>query len=469
MAIQTTTGGQVLNNTQTQAAIASSTTNRTQNAQLMNTRRVDRMANSTDTIGGQVQNTVNRLDGNTQNNQNNTAEPVTRNAQNNRQDQQAQNTSTQQAEQQQVQAAEPQTRAATNQQRVVDPYGLNLSSTQNTLLRDLYVSDSRGNIPEGYTFSVRDWYYGTDNKLGVGDVLLIRNEADNIVDYRVLSASDIYDINYRENLINNVTEVGRKWSFTPNLVELPNDRLQNPVDRYYWAGSGWGVEKLVAQNDHWDLVERNGSRVMLQRQFDDHGNRVKASDAIQDVFNNPQDYAFDCATPMPLLNMKTTLDVIGEDDFNRNAGQLAFSSWYDQYDASYFDGGYNINYVNTVGAGDIVVNNRETLDGEMDLFNPDNGDKLILGGVYYFEKPGDNTTAVQGWNTVYLGENADGSHRFWATALGNVDVDFRDGSYITEDSTSGAFKDHYLGSAQINSNINRLYNWDSDRSGMWNY
>lgn len=469
---QTQRVGQVTTNTARADAVAFNavTNNQTQQNNGQGG-RFNQLADATRVIGTQAQTNVNQLNGTQGAAQQNVAQPRTAAAET-LQHQQANNLSQTATRQARVQA-QPQAQQATQPvqaQRAayVDPYGVQLTNTQQTLLRDLYVSDHMGHVPDDYTFSVRDWYYGSDNKLGVGDVLLVRNGAGQVVDYQFMNQSDIYNINYRESLVNNVNQVGKGWGFTPDLVDMPNNKLDAPVERYYWSGYGYGKETLVAQNDYWDIVERNGNKMMVQRYYDDQGRRINASDAIRDVFNNPQDYAFDCATPMPLLNMKTTLDVIGDADFNQRAGQLLFSSWYDKYDNSYFDGGYNIDRVSSIGAGQITVNNRENLEGEMGMFDPAKGDKLVLGGVYYFEKPGDNTSALQGWNTVYLGANADGSHRFWATSIGAVDVNFRDGSYITSD-TNSAFRGHYLGSANIGINHNRLSNWDSDGSGAWRY
>ncbi len=108
------------------------------------------------------------------------------------------------------------------------------------------------------------------------------------------------------------------------------------------------------------------------------------------------------------------------------------------------------------------MNGTSNLAGEYALFDPAQGDDLRIGGTYYFDKPGDMTTASQGWNAVYLGRQDNGSHQFWTSDVGVVDVAFGSGSSAWMP-TSG-FNDYYLGAAVADPNVGRLQRWDTTRS-----
>ena len=309
------------------------------------------------------------------------------------------------------------------------------------------------------TITVQDGA-NADGRLSQGDTLLVRNTAGQEVSRKTLTADDIYAMRFRENMLKNAGSIGAGWEFTEKLVSIKGAQLAQPETRQYTDSNGArGTEKVVERNNFWEVVERGSNRFLVMRNTDNAGKPVLASDAINDVFTNRKNYAFDCASPMPLMNLKSTLDTIGKDDFNRNAGQLLISSWYDQYDTSRFDGGYLTN-VRTAAAGEITVNGKANLAGETAKFDPAKGDKLIPGNTYYFDLPGDTTTAEQGWNAVYMGQKADGSHEFWSNSVGLLSVTF-DGKDFT---TTGRLAGYYLGAVVADPNVARIKDWDDDAS-----
>lgn len=268
-----------------------------------------------------------------------------------------------------------------------------------------------------------------------------------------------YDQQFRDNLLKNVGEVGDGWEFSDKLVELPNNALNQPETRQYRDTQGKRQQETVLErNNYWEVVQRGADRHLVMRETDNAGQAVKPSEALQDIFAHRENYQFDCATPMRLLNLKATLDTVGADDFDQHSGRLQLSSWYDQHDNSRFDGGF-ISSVRTAEAGTINVKDKTNNAGETALFDPGKGDKLTPGNIYYFDLPGDTSSERQGWNAVYLGTGNNGSHQFWSSSIGEVAVNFANSGWIA----SAGFDDYYLGAAISAPNTDRLRSWDTTR------
>lgn len=338
------------------------------------------------------------------------------------------------------------------------PQELQLSDAERNILNGTYAADATGSVTNGQTVSVLDNDY--DGKISSGDTLTIKDAQGHSISQQQLADGDIYDIQFRENMVRNVESAGDGWEFSSGLVSITDAVIQPPETRQYTANNGSiATEKVVERNNLWEVVERGSNRYLLMRENDDQGNPVKPSDALNDIFSNKDAYGFDCATPMPLFNMKAMMDTIGENDFNQNAGQLLFGSWYDHYDNSNFDGGF-ISSVRTADAGEITVNGQSNLAGETALFDPAKGDALKPGSTYYFDLPGDKTSDVQGWNAIYLGQDDSGGHRFWSSSIGQITVQFQNDSWIAD----GQLDDYYLGAAVSDPNIQRMQHWDNDNS-----
>ena len=339
------------------------------------------------------------------------------------------------------------------------PAPVPLSDTEKSTLLGTYAADSQGNIPAGQAVTVLDGD-NADQRLSEGDTLVVSNAAGAETSRKTLAATDLYELRFRENMVTTASSLGAGWDFSEDLVHINGGELTQTETRSYTSASNQtATETVLERNNYWEVVQRGSNRYLLMRETDNAGQTIKPSDAINDVFNNRQDYAFDCASPLRLLNLKATLDTIGTDDFDSHAGRLQISSWYDKDDSSGFDGGFNTK-VRTAQAGEVNVDGVSNLQGETALFDTAKGDALIPGSAYYFDLPGDNKSASQGWNAVYLGRNDDGSYRFWSTNIGNVDIRFGENSWLPQDT----FKGYYLGAVNVNPNSERLQSWDSNRS-----
>lgn len=331
-----------------------------------------------------------------------------------------------------------------------------VASVTKRILESKFLSNANGTMPTNRKLEYIS--ATTTGKVSVGDKINIRDNNNNLISTKTLTEKDVYDIRFRENMVKNTESIGTGWGFSSKLVELSSSsKLASPEMRYAQGQDGqYRFVKVVERNQFWEVIQDNGSTYMQMRKTDNNGQPVKPSDALNDVFNNRSQYKFDCASPMPLLNLKSTLDTIGADQFNKNAGQLTISSWYDQYDQTKSDGGYSFTGRVTQTAGEVRLSNGTTsLKGEATMFDPSKGDALVVGNSYYFDLPGDMSTAQQGWNCIYLGQNTDGTQKFWTISAGIQNVSFAPNSY----EGSGMFKNYYLGSLIAAPNTERLQAW----------
>ncbi|MCK5727023.1 MAG: hypothetical protein KAH22_09395 [Thiotrichaceae bacterium] len=331
---------------------------------------------------------------------------------------------------------------------------VNLSSAEKNIMQGLYAANRSGDTASN-VMSVIDGS-NADGKLSVGDRVVIKNTAGTIVSQRKLTTDDLYKINFRQSLVQRAESMARGgWPFTNKVVNIANSSLNQPFTRRIEGNRR--REKVLEKNDFWEVVERNGNRMLLQRTHDDSGKKILASNALKDLIHSRADYAFDCASPMSILNLLATMDTVGDDHFNKNAGRLLISSWLDPYDAnSSFDGGF-VQHGRAEKAGVVKVDGVFNLKGELALFDTSKGDELRPGSTYYFEKPGDNTSEFQGWNAVYLGKNDNNIAKFWIPSIGIEHVPFKEGTWLP---TEGTVKGYYLGSSVGSPDFLRLGRWD---------
>lgn len=73
----------------------------------------------------------------------------------------------------------------------------------------------------------------------------------------------------------------------------------------------------------WQLTDNGGFRLK---------ENVQPSDAIEDIFQNGQRYAFECATGMVIVYYKATIASIGNDAFNRHFQGIYLRSWHTDRD-----------------------------------------------------------------------------------------------------------------------------------------
>lgn len=348
-----------------------------------------------------------------------------------------------------VQPPEPSSGAPTPQPATE----LNLSQEEQNIFLNLHAADQRASIPNGYTAHVTDT--NRSQNLNTGDQLVIKNANGETISTKTLEKSDMYDLRFRQNMLQTVETLGSGWEFTNDLVGIKNNSINTPETRSYSSNGYTGIETVLERNNYWEVVQRGSNRYLVMRDMDNQGQTIKPSTALNDIFQNRDNYAFDCATPMRLLNLKATLDTIGAEDFDQQAGKLTLSSWYDQHDNSHFDGGFVVDS-RTARAGDINVNGTLNLNGETALFDPNKGDRLQPGAAYYFDLPGDNSSAVQGWNAIYTGRTDSGAYRFWSSNMGMVEVRFENNSWIPQ----GAFNGYYLGAVTTKPDTQHLQSWD---------
>ncbi len=188
------------------------------------------------------------------------------------------------------------------------------------------------------------------------------------------------DQQYRANVVRAAEQAGEGWAFQAS----PSPLLLGPSD--FWQ-MGWR-----------ELDGQPQSVLELKPGAD-------PSSAVQDLYLNRQSYAFDCATAVRAVSLKGELDTVGSDAFDRSHSDLFLFGHHDSVDGNQDSGAWRISAGPSVdyGAG-----------AELGAFDP-TSDRLQPGELRYFEHPGDTTTENQGWNVIYLGQDARGQDRFWRT------------------------------------------------------
>jgi hypothetical protein len=204
-----------------------------------------------------------------------------------------------------------------------------------------------------------------------------------------------------------------------------------------WKFTGDALAQLYGNSNTWDQISGNGLPYLRIKQG------VSPSAAISEPFQAPMNFAFDCATSTALVLLKAQLDSIGPQAFDSIHGRapMVLAGWADNSGADFFMG-RNARFV---GAGEVNLNGHRSQQGELAPFDMAMGDRLIPGGVYYFEKPGDTTTYNQGWNAIYLGGSGN-IHQFWRVEDGVHVVDLRLQNNLLID-VGGMYQNEYLSSS----------------------
>ena len=204
-----------------------------------------------------------------------------------------------------------------------------------------------------------------------------------------------------------------------------------------WKFTGDALAQLYGRSNTWDQVNSGGLPYLQIKQG------VSPSAAISEPFQNPMNFAFDCATSTALVLLKAQLDSIGPQAFDsiHSRAPMVLAGWADTSGANFFMG-RNARFV---GAGEVSLNGLRSQNGELAPFDAARGDSLQPGGVYYFEKPGDTTTYNQGWNAIYLGGSGN-IHQFWRVEDGVHTVDLREQNNLLID-VGGMYQNEYLSSS----------------------
>ena len=343
------------------------------------------------------------------------------------------------------------------------PASVTLTKQQTATVASIFDGDATGKIPAGHTVSVLDTG-SADGKgrINAGDTVQVKDKDGKVVKEVKLSNDQAYEINFRSNLVKNCEDAGtsrNNWQFTADIVDIKNSETIPASEKTRTGPDGKKIT-VIERNKYWEVVnagkdDRGQDIVYMKMRDPDANGKPTPSEAMNDIFNNKNNYAFDCGTPMRLMNLKATLDTVGEADFNKHYQGLCLQGEFDSHDTNRnsLDAGY-------VKAGETVTNKdwRGKPITEYSKFNPAS-DKLVPGERRYFEKPGDVTTATQGWNVIYLGPGPDGTQRFWRVGDGIHNVKIDPNSMQAD----GAFGTEYLSSMSGRPETQRLIDIDEHK------
>ncbi|WP_018392851.1 protein-glutamine gamma-glutamyltransferase [Bacillus sp. 37MA] len=106
-------------------------------------------------------------------------------------------------------------------------------------------------------------------------------------------------------------------------------------------------------------------------------NGVKPSDAIQDIYRNSSQYAFECATAKVIIYYHAVLNLIGESLFNQLFQNIYLYSWHADPDL-----GITSNYTGHFLPGDVVYFKNPDFDPQTPQWRGENA--VILGDGTYF-------------------------------------------------------------------------------------
>lgn len=127
-------------------------------------------------------------------------------------------------------------------------------------------------------------------------------------------------------------------------------------------------EKSRCNPHYWDLMNTGGFQLRPG---------VMPSDAIQDIYKNSSQYAFECATAMNIIFYHAVLNSIGVHVFNRLFQNIYLYSWH--YDP---DLGVNSIYTDHFLPGDVVYFNNPDFHLETPWWRGENA--VVLGDGTYF-------------------------------------------------------------------------------------
>ncbi|MET1029684.1 protein-glutamine gamma-glutamyltransferase [Domibacillus tundrae] len=119
---------------------------------------------------------------------------------------------------------------------------------------------------------------------------------------------------------------------------------------------------------YWDLTRTGGFLLRLG---------VKPSEAIQDIYMNSSQYAFECATAKVIIYYHAVLNVIGESLFNRLFQNIYLYSWHADPDL-----GIKAAYTGHFLPGDVVYFENPDFDPSTPQWRGENA--VVLGDGTYF-------------------------------------------------------------------------------------
>ncbi len=126
--------------------------------------------------------------------------------------------------------------------------------------------------------------------------------------------------------------------------------------------------KSFCNPQYWHLTKSGGFLLL---------NGVKPSDAIQDIYTNSSQYAFECATAILIIYYHAVLNVLGESLFNQFFQNIYLYGWHADPDL-----GINATYTTHLLPGDVVYFNNPDFDPRTPYWRGENA--VVLGDDSFF-------------------------------------------------------------------------------------
>jgi hypothetical protein len=252
---------------------------------------------------------------------------------------------------------------------------------------------------------------------------------------QTLTADQALDFNFRSNVVQNCHQYderaaqGQKWMFNDNPSPILMDSQSNRVNENQY----WRIVPKEGRNPDGSTVTNNVLELKPG---------VNASDAMRDMFKNPRQYGMDCATAAHVMNLKATLDTVGDRAFNRRFNQGTGTDLFLFSHFNVLDGKDDSGWAQGTYDRPMVPSNDPNRPGSMQnqAYDPNNrNDPILPGDRRWYVHPGDAHTGGQGWNVISLGRNANGVEEFWHIPLANH--------------THGAFADRTPGRTAGNNSV----------------
>ncbi|MDP5276623.1 protein-glutamine gamma-glutamyltransferase [Chengkuizengella axinellae] len=228
---------------------------------------------------------------------------------------------------------------------------------------------------------------------------MVLNEFERKVLYQMLNSEAIY------------------YYSSPNQLKFELEMRQNIVQAAQLlndSDASFSTFKYARSNPRYWYTERNGAFKLLPG--------VRPSDAINDIFANGSEYAFECATGMVIILYKAVLHSLGEKRFNYLFQDLYLWAW--QYDK------------------DLNLETTRRYD-------------YFPGDILYFDNPDvdPSTPYWQGENAVYMGNGLYFGH--------GIGIETREGMIEVLNSFRypGAMQSAFLLEQATRPNFKKLYEY----------
>ncbi len=180
---------------------------------------------------------------------------------------------------------------------------------------------------------------------------------------------------------------------------LDNAHSMNKKAQGGHIGFGRSMEHQIYSPKYWDELYMHG------RQYWKVKAGIDEAQAIRDVFDpNGGYYKIDCAAAINLIVLKSKLDTIGDDKFNKHFYNLIVKGW----------------ELHTQPGGKDWKEDKSLEIQEGNEYSLGDVDKLKIGDYVYYKNPNPfvQGRAEQGENALYLGEDSEGNPTFFGLNIG---------------------------------------------------